>query len=204
MTSTLRHLCIDDACVSKFRAKWTLTRSVVTGALVHCGSADPLGDILVHLEGARGDVSGSPIDYCMPCTASEDAVCQTFASAPLWNEFLCWLDLELRKLPGVGTQLELVHVRNVCHTRPTPDLLRHSPTFVHWLLKTHRCVVSIQIPYIMNGEMEGILNHILLDDVLWENDSVKVFSINISPFSRVTDESFCKSLLSMKRLEELH
>ncbi|KAL3178827.1 hypothetical protein MRX96_009499 [Rhipicephalus microplus] len=179
------------------------TRSVVTGALLRRASSDSLGDILVHLEGARGYVSGTPIDYCMPCTASEDAVCQILASASLWNEFLCWLDLELRTLPGVGTQLELVQVRNVCHTRPTPDLLRHSTTLVHWLLKTHRCVVSVHIPYIRDGEM-FILNHILLDDLLWENDSVKGFSINISFLSRVTEEPFCTAILSMKRLEELH
>ncbi|KAH8037254.1 hypothetical protein HPB51_009697 [Rhipicephalus microplus] len=180
------------------------TRSVVTGALLRSGSADPLGDILVYLERARGYVSGSPIDYCMPCTASEDAVFQILASAPLWNEVLCWLDLELRKLPGVGTQLELVHIRNVCHTRPTPDLLRHSTTLVHWLLKTHRCVVSVHIPYIRDIIMKCILDHIELDDLLWKNDSVKVFSINISFLSRVTEEPFCKAILSMKRLEELH
>ncbi|KAL3178824.1 hypothetical protein MRX96_009496 [Rhipicephalus microplus] len=81
------------------------TRSVATGAPARCGSADALGDIQVHLEDARSCFSASRIDYRMPCTASEDAVCHIVASAPLWNEFLCWLDLELRELPGGETQL---------------------------------------------------------------------------------------------------
>ncbi|KAH8023736.1 hypothetical protein HPB51_015534 [Rhipicephalus microplus] len=114
------------------------TRSVATVDPMRYGSADSLGDILVHLEGASGCFSGSPIDYRMPCTASEDAVCQIVASVPLWNEFLCWLDLELRELPGGGTQLGLEHVRNVCDTWPTPVQLRQSTTLVYWLLKTHR------------------------------------------------------------------
>ncbi|KAH8023733.1 hypothetical protein MRX96_049532 [Rhipicephalus microplus] len=114
------------------------TRSVATGNPARCGSADSLGDILVHIEGARVCFSGSPIDYRMPCTTSEDAVCQIVASVPLWNEFLCWLDLELRELPGGGTQLGLEHVRNVCDTWPTPVQLRQSTTLVYWLLKTHR------------------------------------------------------------------
>ncbi|KAL3243814.1 hypothetical protein MRX96_019675 [Rhipicephalus microplus] len=78
------------------------TRSVATVDPMRYGSADSLGDSLVHLEGARGCFSGSPIDYRMPCTASEDAVCQIVASVPLWNAFLCWLDLELRSIRNLG------------------------------------------------------------------------------------------------------
>ncbi|XP_049273449.1 uncharacterized protein LOC119398990 [Rhipicephalus sanguineus] len=84
------------------------TGSAAAAAPARDGAAE-LGDLLVHLEGARGCFSGSLIDYRMPCTASEDTRCQIVASIPLWNEFLCWLKLELRELTGVGRQLGLVH-----------------------------------------------------------------------------------------------
>ncbi|KAH7944348.1 hypothetical protein HPB52_018583 [Rhipicephalus sanguineus] len=87
------------------------TGSAAAAAPARDGAAE-LGDLLVHLEGARGCFSGSLIDYRMPCTASEDTRCQIVASIPLWNEFLCWLKLELRELTGVGRQLGLVHRKN--------------------------------------------------------------------------------------------
>ncbi|KAL1458780.1 hypothetical protein MTO96_043470 [Rhipicephalus appendiculatus] len=109
-------------------------------------TADALGDLLLHLEDVRGCFSGSLIDYRTPCTASEDTMCQIVASIPLWNEFLCWLELELRELPGEGRQLGLVQVRNVCHMRPTQSQMRQAATLLYWLLNTHRCVASVQIP----------------------------------------------------------
>ncbi|KAH7986977.1 hypothetical protein HPB51_026581 [Rhipicephalus microplus] len=155
----------------KLSAKWTLRGSVVTGALLRSGSADPLGDILVYLERARGYVSGSPIDYCLPCTASEDAVCQILASAPLWHEFLCWLDLEC------ASCLEWERNSNSCTSAmfvirgPHLTCCFIPPPSWHWLLKTHRCVVSVHIPYIRDIIMKCILDHIELDDLLWKNDS---------------------------------
>ncbi|XP_075559821.1 uncharacterized protein LOC142591380 [Dermacentor variabilis] len=63
---------------------------------------------LVDLEGATGCFSGNVIDYRMPCTATEDTACQIVPHLPVWNEILCWLDLELRELSETGGQLGLV------------------------------------------------------------------------------------------------
>ncbi|XP_075725076.1 uncharacterized protein LOC142767397 isoform X1 [Rhipicephalus microplus] len=48
-----------------------------------------------------------------------------------------------------------------------------------------------------------IFYKVVLCDVLKGNDSMKAFSVDISRSSRVTGESFCEVLLSMKHLEEL-
>ncbi|KAL1458778.1 hypothetical protein MTO96_043468 [Rhipicephalus appendiculatus] len=70
--------------------------------------AHEIARLFVELEGLRGYFSGCLIDYRMPCTASEDTSCQIVASIPLWNEFLFWLELELRELPWRrGGNLEL-------------------------------------------------------------------------------------------------
>ncbi|KAH7943759.1 hypothetical protein HPB52_011332 [Rhipicephalus sanguineus] len=164
--------------------------------------ADKLGNRLVQLKGARGPFSGSLIDYRTPCTASEDTRCQIVASIPLWNEFFCWLELELRQLPGVGSQLGLVHVRNICHVRPTHRQMRQAAAFLYWLLKTHRCVASVEIPSKTDDPEMAKFCSAVLCNVLYGNDSVKSLDLKLS--WPVQSERFCGVLLSMKRLEELH
>ncbi|KAH7943758.1 hypothetical protein HPB52_011331 [Rhipicephalus sanguineus] len=164
--------------------------------------AGELGNLLVPLEGTRGYFSGSLIDYRMPCTASQDTRCQIVASIPLWNEFLCWLELELRELSEVGRQLGLVHVRNICHPLPTKGQMRQAAALLCWLLKTHRCVASVQIPNKTEDPEMANLCSVVLCNVLNGNDSVKSLALEIS--SPVQSEHFCEVLLSMKHLEELH
>ncbi|KAH7944350.1 hypothetical protein HPB52_018585 [Rhipicephalus sanguineus] len=177
------------------------TVSAAAAAPGHDGAGE-LGNLLVHLEGTRGYFSGSLIDYRMPCTASQDTRCQIVVSIPLWNEFLCWLELELRELSEVGSQLGLVHVRNICHMRPTHHQMRQAATLLYWLLKTHRCVSSVQIPNKTEDPEMANLCSVVLCNVLNGNDSVKSLALEIS--SPVQRERFCEVLLSMKCLGELH
>ncbi|KAH7949733.1 hypothetical protein HPB49_014714 [Dermacentor silvarum] len=69
--------------------------------------ADEIGNLLVDLDGARGIFTGTLIDYRMPCTVSEDTTCQIVSNLSVWNEFLCWIHLELRELPETGRQIGL-------------------------------------------------------------------------------------------------
>ncbi|XP_049523642.1 uncharacterized protein LOC125945593 [Dermacentor silvarum] len=71
--------------------------------------AEEMGNLVVDLDGAKGVFTGTLIDYRMPCTASEDTTCQIVSNLSVWNEFLCWIQLELRELPETGRQIGLVH-----------------------------------------------------------------------------------------------
>ncbi|KAH7950148.1 hypothetical protein HPB49_020139 [Dermacentor silvarum] len=108
--------------------------------------ADEIGNLLVDLDGARGIFTGTLIDYRMPCTASEDTTCQIVSNLPVWNEFLCWIHLELRELPETGRQIGLVRVPDICFRSATEYHLHRAAVVLYWLLKTHRCVASVHIP----------------------------------------------------------
>ncbi|KAL3252719.1 hypothetical protein MRX96_054823 [Rhipicephalus microplus] len=171
------------------------TESDVAAGPAH-DRAHELGDLLVHREVYRGCFSGNLVDHRMPCTFSEDTKCQIVACIPLWNEFLCWLELELRELPGEGGQLGVVHVPGICLPKPEETLLYQAATLLFWLLKIHHCVVSAHIPgYRVDPDVDDF-------KVLIGNDSLKSLSFE-HPWS-VDSECVCKMLLSMKRLEELH
>ncbi|KAL3196812.1 hypothetical protein MRX96_045083 [Rhipicephalus microplus] len=201
------------------------------GAAAAAPAHDEIGDLLVHLEGARGRFSRTPIDYSLPCTASDNSRCQIVASIPLWNEFLCWLELELRELSG--GKLALVHVRKICCPRPTQSEVRQAAAILYVLLQTHRCVTSVQIPnYSDDSEVVLLWNtypcrdgsviaelcspvlctddseianlcSAVLCNVLYENHAVKSVTLKV-PSRSLQMERFCYVLLSMKGLQELH
>ncbi|KAH8040967.1 hypothetical protein HPB51_013249 [Rhipicephalus microplus] len=201
--------------------------SVAAAAPAH----DEIGNLLVHLEGARGRFSGTLINYSIPCTASENSRCQIVASIPLWNEFLCWLELELRELSG--GKLALAHVRKICCPRPTQSEVRQAPAILYVLLRTHSCATSIQIPnYSDDSEIVHLWNtyprtdrsviadfcssvlctddseianlcSAVLGNVLDGNHAVKSVTLEVSSGSLQIERVF-HVLLSIKGLEELH
>ncbi|KAL3193582.1 hypothetical protein MRX96_016932 [Rhipicephalus microplus] len=167
---------------------------------------DELGDLLVNQESFRGGFSRNLVDHRLPCTASNDTKRQIVASIPKWNEILSWIELELCELPGEGSQLELVHVRNICHVRPEGNQIRQAAAMLYWLLKTHRCVESVQIPqYIAQYIDDPVMAYwcsVVICCTLSGNDSVKFLTfVDPLPLKR---ERIREVLLSMKRLEELN
>ncbi|KAH6943561.1 hypothetical protein HPB50_024334 [Hyalomma asiaticum] len=164
-------------------------------------SADEVSKFLVSLEGARGCFSGKVIDYRMPCTAAANTTCQIVASLSLWNEFLCWLELELRDLSETGRQLGLAHVGVTCLPWPTESRMRQAAAVLYWLLKTHRCIASICVASSTFSPEIAQLRSAVLCDVLCGNDSVK--SLALESASTVQSERFCEVILSLQRLEQL-
>ncbi|KAL3195033.1 hypothetical protein MRX96_015991 [Rhipicephalus microplus] len=163
---------------------------------------DGLSDLLVHQESFRGGFSRSLVNHRMPCTASTYTRCQIVASISKWNEILCWLELELRELPGEGRELGLVHVRNICHVRPEENQIRQAAAILYWLLKTHRCVASVQIPDYIGDPVITYWCSTVICCMLSGNDSVKSLTF-VGPLP-VKRERIREVLLSMKHLEELH
>ncbi|KAL3193472.1 hypothetical protein MRX96_016827 [Rhipicephalus microplus] len=163
---------------------------------------DELDDLLARHESFRGCFSSSLVDHRMPCTASDDTWCQIVAVIPQWNEFLGWLELELHKLPGEGRHMGLVQVCNICHVRPEKNQILQAAAILYWLLKTHRCVASIQIPDYNGDLVMTYWSNVVIGRVLSGNDSVK--SLTFAELFPLTSERLCEVFPSMKRLEELH
>ncbi|KAL3193603.1 hypothetical protein MRX96_016950 [Rhipicephalus microplus] len=163
---------------------------------------DELDDLFVNQESFSGGFSGSLVDHHLPCTASNDTRCQIVASIPKWNKILSWIELELCELPGEGRRLGLVHVRNICHVWPEENQIRQAAAMLYWLLETHRCVESVQIPQYNGDPVMTYWCSVVICCTLSGNDSVKSLTfVDPLPCKR---ERIRAVLLSMKRLEELN
>ncbi|XP_049523638.1 uncharacterized protein LOC125945590 [Dermacentor silvarum] len=158
-------------------------------------------NLLVDLEGARGFFSGKVIDYRMVCTAAEDRACQIVANLSVWNEFLHWIDLELRELPGTGRQLGLERVYHMLNASGMHRQVHQAATVLFWLLNNHRCVARMSVPYSMTeGPAEEVCVPVLCEGLA--NSSLK--SLTLEALSCAGHEKVWKVILSMKCLEELN
>ncbi|XP_049523851.1 uncharacterized protein LOC125945672 [Dermacentor silvarum] len=170
-------------------------REFFTDMLMDTNDADEIGNLLVDLDGARGIFTGTLIDYRMPCTVSEDTTCQIVSNLSVWNEFLCWIHLELRELPETGRQIGLVRVPDICFRSATEYHLHRAAAVLYWLLKTHRCVASVHIPYVYTSSEERSKLYRAVFGILLDGNSIKSLTVECSP--RVYRSSFCNVLLSL-------
>ncbi|XP_065301615.1 uncharacterized protein [Dermacentor albipictus] len=100
---------------------------------------------LADLEGTRGVFTGSTIDYRSPCTAGEHRTCRIVCQLSVWNDVLSDAYLELRKDPGRAGFLSLVTLEQAYPSAAEDRKLHRCATLVYWLLKTHRCVASVDV-----------------------------------------------------------
>ncbi|KAH7949787.1 hypothetical protein HPB49_015367 [Dermacentor silvarum] len=162
--------------------------------------AKEIGNLGVDLDGARGVFTGTLIDYRMPCTASEDTTCQIVSNLSVWNELLCWIHLELRELPETGRQIGLVRVREKWFRLATEYHLRRAAAVLYWLLKTHRCVASVHIPYLNTSSGERCKFYRAVFEKLLDGNSIKSLTVECS--LGVDSTSVYNVILSLKCLEE--
>ncbi|KAH6943557.1 hypothetical protein HPB50_024330 [Hyalomma asiaticum] len=160
-----------------------------------------VSELIVDLEGVSL-FSGSVLDYRAPCMASAGRTCQIMAHISVWNEFLFPIDLELRELPYTGRQFALESVHDTLEWQEWYDerdehKLKQAATALFWLLKIHRCVATLCIPYTMS---EYCIS--LLCEALDGNTSLKSLTLGAWLEGRIS-ERFWKVVMSMKCLEEL-
>lgn len=156
--------------------------------------ADEIDNLVVDLDGARDFFTGTLIHYRMPCTASEDTTCQIVSNLSVWNKFLCWIHLELRELPETGRQIGLVRVRDICFRSATEYRLHRAAAVLYWLLKTHRCVTSVHIPYVHTSSEELCKFYRAVFRILLDGNTVQSLTVECSPWVVLT--SFHNVLLS--------
>ncbi|KAH7950441.1 hypothetical protein HPB49_024070 [Dermacentor silvarum] len=161
--------------------------------------AEEIGNLVVDLDGARSIFTGT-LDYRMPCTASEETTCQIVSNLSVWNDFLCWNQLELRELPETGRQIGLVYVPDKRFRSASDYFLERAYAVLYWLLKTHRCVASVHIPPLYASTERDKCRIAVFRKVLYGNSSIK--SLIVEGPSRDDSTSFDDVLWSLKCLEE--
>ncbi|KAL3190406.1 hypothetical protein MRX96_019343 [Rhipicephalus microplus] len=156
--------------------------------------------LLTNARGAHGCFTGSIMEPCEPCTASEGCTCRIARKLSVWNEFLCQCRLELRKSSGARGELSLVSFEKPWVPSQDERTTRKAITLACWLVKTHRCVATLDICVMAMEPREFAL----LVDELWGNTFVKVLRIHHPRFAaRRTQEDICRLISSLHTLEEL-
>ncbi|KAL1473754.1 hypothetical protein MTO96_038496 [Rhipicephalus appendiculatus] len=155
---------------------------------------------LTKLRGARGCFTGSSIEPCEPCTATDDHTCRIARKLSVWNEFLCQSRLELRESSGARGQLSLVSFEKPWAPSPDERTTRQAMTLACRLLSTHRCVATLDV-CVMTMERREFA---VLVDELRGNAFVKVLRFHHPRFaSGRTQEDICRLISSLRALEEL-
>ncbi|KAL1422944.1 hypothetical protein MTO96_021538 [Rhipicephalus appendiculatus] len=106
---------------------------------------DLRGIRLADIEGIKGTFTDGTVDYRSPCTASEHRTCRIVGQLSAWNDLLSDAYLELRKEPNRVGFLSLVTLEQAYPSIPEERKLHRCATLVYWLLKVHRCVVSVDV-----------------------------------------------------------
>lgn len=149
---------------------------------------------LANLNSARGSLTGMPIGYRLPCTASINRTCQIVHHLPIWNEFLCKLHLELQELPSGQLSLSSLYYKNHFF-KSTHDEQHWGVTLLHWLLKMHSCVVVVNLECSACGTHKDIVNNALKN-----NSFIK--SLTIFSWSVYSNKDLCMALPTLYHLEE--
>ncbi|KAH7946205.1 hypothetical protein HPB49_021436 [Dermacentor silvarum] len=154
--------------------------------------------LLSRLKNARSRSRGVVIDHLMPCTAAEHQTCHIAGQLATCNELLFPARLELRDLSSDHGQLCLASFAEPELHLPDPVefQLHQAATLVYWLLKTHRCVGSLDLTTsTLANRWE------LLLAALESNSSLRTLKIDVSEF--VVQNELFVAIASLKHLEEL-
>lgn len=159
---------------------------------------------LARLRYTQSWYTASPIDSELPCTASDDQTCQIVHHLPVWNEVFYCIHYELRETSGTGGQLSLVSLGQGRRCRPTvEDFMdwQKANYLLNWLLKTHRCIDTVELLYWdVYDKVSHPYDH-LFCDAFSENRSVKTMKITFSRSHR--HEKLAALISTCVRLEQL-
>lgn len=123
---------------------------------------------------ASGSGEGGADYYRLPCTASDDRACRINQCLRICNELLFKIYLQLRELPGTKGFLSLVSVNEDWPKRECPsDLDSYRGTaFLQWLLRTHACIVNLDLG------VSGAKRHgEAISEILRQQPSLKILKV---------------------------
>lgn len=142
---------------------------------------------------------GAADDHLLPCTASDRETCQIVTKLMTWNKLLRGSPFEIQEYPEESNQLCLTYV---ILASLTPGKFRHwnapmqSETLA-WLLETHRCIGSVNIPHSIDDNTRQSLLR-----AVWQNKFVK--TLRLSSVRLPAVGSICAALPCLTNIRTLH
>ncbi|XP_077527940.1 uncharacterized protein LOC144139484 [Haemaphysalis longicornis] len=151
---------------------------------------------LVASLGINGCVTDAVHDGTTACTATEDNRCWLFKHLATWNESLLPARLQLREACTVRPQLSLVTRSMPYSAEPPLEIMRTALMCASFLLKSHRCIVAVDLSSRRLVDLEAPLL-----EALQESSWMKYLKIPYCDSNCC--KKLCKVLVSMKQVEEL-
>ncbi|XP_077512675.1 uncharacterized protein LOC144123801 [Amblyomma americanum] len=155
------------------------------------------------LRNARSWFSGSPIDFELACTVTDDEACQIVRHLPLWNEFLYFLNYELRESSGTSGHLSLVDIDYPRLSRPREtdyDTWLQVNFLMNKLLATHRCIGTLDLKCSFSSRILHPYEYFFCD-ALRTNPSIKTLKMNF--LDDHEHENVCAAISTCVKLERL-
>ncbi|XP_077527156.1 uncharacterized protein LOC144138642 isoform X2 [Haemaphysalis longicornis] len=148
----------------------------------------------------RGRFTGKALNFQLPCTATENTICQIVGHLSVWNEFLfraCW---QLQEMPGTSGRLSLAlfpHPTSIFWNSWNSKQLDRVILLVRHLLKTHRCVAHVEFDLLLLK----VCDLTPLSEALQGRRSISRVKLTFqgSPFG----EDLARAALCLPRLQEL-
>ncbi|KAK8768142.1 hypothetical protein V5799_005077 [Amblyomma americanum] len=155
------------------------------------------------LRNARSWFSGSPIDFELACTVTDDEACQIVRHLPVWNEFLYFLNYELRESSGTSGHLSLVDIDYPRLSRPREtdyDTWLQVNFLMNKLLATHRCIGTLDLKCSFSSRILHPYEYFFCD-ALRTNPSIKTLKMNF--LDDHEHENVCAAISTCVKLERL-
>ncbi|CAN7989442.1 unnamed protein product [Ixodes hexagonus] len=112
-----------------------------------CGGKSTPGEVYRELRASRSSVTSRIISHYPRCTGEGTKPCHLLQDLTIWNEFLRLLDAELKELaPG---KLGVVCLGSSSLSEWKNSDRRHPSILLHWLLKEHHCIKTLELKQVV-------------------------------------------------------
>lgn len=140
--------------------------------------------------------SKSKINLELPCTDGPARCCHMLGQLSLWNEFLCFLCMEVKEeVPGKLGVFPL-YTEEPRHCFISKD---HACFLLHWLITQHRCIRTLQL-----NRSFFTLSHQLLCDALRASCGIERLELHGSfELTDCASKDLLTAVASLRKLEVL-
>ncbi|KAG0409847.1 hypothetical protein HPB47_013036 [Ixodes persulcatus] len=160
-----------------------------------CGGESTPGTVYSKLCFTRSSVTSRIIGQYLPCTGGK-TTCHLLQDLTIWNEFLMLLDVELKEL--TPRKLGVVSLGSSSRGEWRNSDHYHSFILLHWLLKEHHCIKTLQLQQAVDQE-----NSQILFDALRLNSGLTRLNLNDCGWPGDSSMQLITAVLTMTQLEEL-
>ncbi|KAH6946509.1 hypothetical protein HPB50_013772 [Hyalomma asiaticum] len=167
-----------------------------------CPTLPPVAKIYAELRWSTSRFTSRSINHTLGCTQGSgpcaDGACHVVRQLSTWNEFLIFLNMDLRE--GPPGQLSLLPIHGTYGSSSSTARQRHATILVHWLLTVHRCVTRFELDDTIIPMFDMYFQ--LYCDALTRSVGVWYLKVSAWSSSHEVARFLVNSIVSMRRLKE--